>query len=110
MNNSGLSLETPSKDVNYIEIVLVKKKYNEFVYDIHFNDTECSTIMQNILTNYPKNKFFKKHTTKTIINTLELTNCNSDNSKTLHNNILVDNNECHINNKMFLINFVSNGK
>ena len=105
MNMNNLLLEHSSNDVNYIEIVLVKKKCNEFVYDIHFNETQCAAIMQNILLKYPKNKFFKKHTTKTVFNTLELTHCNTENSKTLHNLVLVDNRVQNINNKTFLINF-----
>ena len=105
MNNNNLLLNNTSDDVNYIEIVLVKKKYNDFVYDIHFSDEQCSSLIQNILSKYPKNKFFKKHTTKNIINTLELTHCNTDNSKTLHNLILVDNRVHTVNNNMFLINF-----
>lgn len=105
MNNNKLLLESASNDVNYIEIVLVKKKYSEFVYDIHFTEEQCSAIMQNILLKYPKNKFFKKHTTKTVLDTLELTHCNTENSKTLHNLILVDNRVQTINNNTLLINF-----
>lgn len=105
MNHNNLLLESSSSDVNYIEIVLVKKKCNDFVYDIHFSEDHCSAIMQNILVKYPKNKFFKKHTTKTVLNTLELTHCNTDNSKVLHNLILVDNRVHTINNNTFLINF-----
>lgn len=105
MNNNNLFLEHSVNDVNYIEVVLVQKKCNEFVYDIHFTEEQCSAIMKNILLKYPKNKFFKKHTTKTVLNTLELTHCNTENSKTLHNLILVDNRVRNINDKTFLINF-----
>ncbi len=102
---NNLLLESTSNDVNYIEIVLVQKKCNEFVYDIHFTEAQCSAIIQNILLKYPKNKFFKKHTTRTVLNTLELTHCNTDNSKTLHNLIMVDNRVETMNNNTILINF-----
>lgn len=105
MNNNNLLLDSASKSVNYIEIVLVNKKCSEFVFDIHFTDEQCSAIVQNILSKYPKNKFFKKHTTKTVLNTLELTYCNTDNLKTLHNLIMVDNSVKTINNNTYLINF-----
>lgn len=90
--------------VNYVEVVLAKKKYNEYVYDIHFDEHECGVIMQNLLDAFPKNKFFKKHTTKTIIDTLELTYCNLDHSEILHNLVLIHNRIHQHNGRTFLVN------
>lgn len=83
------SIQNENELFNYVEIVLVKKKMNPNVYNIDFPETECTNIMQNLINAYPKNKVFKKHTTKYLYETLELVNCNVENTQSLYNLTLV---------------------
>ncbi len=91
-------------DFNYIEIVLVKKKMNPYLYDVDFLEHECGAVINN-LTNRFQKSFFKKHTTKHLFETLEMTTCNTENTTTVHNVILVDNAVLEENNNTYLVNY-----
>jgi hypothetical protein len=91
-------------DFNYVEIVLVKKEINPHIFDIDFTEQECVSIMRNILSKYAKYNFFRKHSTKYIFDTLEMSCCNNDNVTTTNNLILIDFTKHVINNQTFLIN------
>lgn len=70
---------------NYIEVVLSKKKVDDCVYDVDFTEQECSKFMKRLMIKFPSNKFFRKHTTKYLYDSLEMSHCNIDNVKTVHN-------------------------
>jgi hypothetical protein len=89
---------------NYIEIVLVKKKLNQNVYDIDFDEPTCSCIINKVMTAYPKNKFFKKHNTKYLYDSLEMCYCNTEHLKTCSNMLLMDYSIYELQNSKFLIN------
>nr|QOI90424.1 hypothetical protein HWQ62_00288 [Pyramimonas orientalis virus] len=95
---------TNNSNFNYIEIVLVKKRINPFVYDIDFTENECGAVIMNVLEKFQKS-FFKKHTTKHVYNTLELSKCNAENVTTLHNVILVDTSVFEEKGNTYLINY-----
>lgn len=86
-------------DFNYVEIVLVKKQINSYIFDIDFSEQECLSIIRNILSKYNKNNFFRKHSTKYIYDTLEMSCCNHDNVVTTNNLILLDHSKYHIDNQ-----------
>jgi hypothetical protein len=91
-------------EFNYIEILLVKNKINPYVYDIDFSESECGLIIQNIMNKFQKN-FFKKHTTKHLFETLEMTTCNTENTTSVHNLLMVDNDFMEQNESSYLINY-----
>ena len=86
-------------DFNYVEIVLVKKEINPYVFEIDFSEHECAEIIRNVLSKYEKNNFFRKHSTKYIYDTLEMSCCNNDNVITTNNLILLDHSKYCINNQ-----------
>jgi hypothetical protein len=91
-------------DFNYIEIVLAKKKLNSYLYEVDFTENECGVLMHNVINKFQKN-FFKKHTTKYIFETLEMTLCNLENTTTVHNLMLLDNSILEEKQNIYLINY-----
>lgn len=79
-----------AENCNYIEIVFFNKKYNEFVFDIDHSTSRCQFILSKLSQLYPDNKTFKKHYTKYLYDTLELTKSNADNMISVHNLELLD--------------------
>lgn len=89
-------------DFNYIEVVLINKDINPFVYDVDFSESQCSEIITKVMTAYPQCKVFKKHTVKYLYGNLELTSTENDNTFLLHQNTIVCNDV--LKNK-FLVNY-----
>lgn len=88
---------------NYIEIVLVKKKKNNSLYDINFDET-ISSILSNFAKKNKHLKHFKKHLTKLMISSFELIIDNNNNYSTS----LVDMNLLHVdrtNDNQYLCNY-----
>lgn len=100
-----ISFDNITGDENYIEIVLAKKQINDHQYDIDFDDEECEKIIVSLLNKYPQNKFFKKHTTKYLYDSLEMNICNVDNTKTVYNSKFVHHKSNKKNKLFFLTNF-----
>ena len=73
---------------NYVELVLVNERTEERVFNIDFTDTQCTNILNHVVSCYPECKVFKKHTTKYMYDMLEQTVCENDIS--LHHMSLVD--------------------
>ena len=76
---------------NYIEIVLVKKKKNNSLYEINFDET-ISSVLSNFAKKNKHLKHFKKHLTKLIISSYELIIDNNNDYSTS----LVDMNLLHV--------------
>lgn len=91
-----------SCDFNYIEVVLINKEINPFVYDVDFSESQCSELIKNVMVAYPQCKVFKKHTTKYMYGNLELTSTDNDNTFLLHQNNIVCKNVLK---QKFLVNY-----
>lgn len=100
-----LSLDSVTGEENYIEIVLAKKCINEHQYEIDFTDDECEKIIVDLLNHYPQNKFFKKHTTKYLYDSLEMNIYNIDNTKTVYNSKFIRHTVHKKHKLFFLTNF-----
>lgn len=66
---------------NYIEVLVVNKKINEDVYNINHRDSD--RLLTNFINKNKHLKSFKKHFTKLMKNSLELTFDNNDFSSSL---------------------------
>lgn len=87
---------------NYIEILLIKKKKNDSVYEINFDD-HISSILSNFAKKNKHLKYFKKHLTKLMMSSYELIIDNSD-----YTTSLVDMKLLHTdrkNDKQYLCNY-----
>ena len=93
-----------NSDFNYIEIVLAKKKLNPYLYEVDFTENECGVFINNVMNKFQKS-FFKKHTTKHLFETLEMTICNLENTTTVHNLMLLDSSVFQDKQNTFLINY-----
>ena len=91
-----------TRDSNYIEVVLINKEINPFVYDVDFSETRCSEIIKKITASYPQCKVFKKHNTKYVYGDLELTSTENDNTFLLYQNNIVLN---RVLDNKFLVNY-----
>lgn len=91
-----------SCDFNYLEIVMINKAINSFVYEVDFSETKCSEIINKLMAAYPQSKVFKKHTTKYLYGTLEMTSTETDNTSLLYQNNLVCND---VFKNKFLVNY-----
>lgn len=92
---------------NYIEVVLVRKEINPYVYDINFSESDCANIIASYLDKCPQYKVFKKHTTKYLYDALEMSTTDNDDTYILHQNSIVKKDILYENSMTFLVNYYS---
>lgn len=92
-----------SKDVNYIEVVLVNSTINERVYNIDFTSTQCTNILHQVAAHYPDCKIFKKNTCKYLYQFLEQSV--SDNEISLYHMDQISHDVLCIGNRDMLVNY-----